>query len=1171
MKQYTKKVLALLLALCTLVSIAMPTVFAAGSTDAAEPVVYQIYRKEYGDLKFADHTGDIKAAYDAGELNWRYEAISTTYQFRPSVGSNYFHGKANSLQFAAGTKQWLALRIQAPGVGRYDLTLTHGAVKPGAQSSNLYFIKASVIDAALGENAASYAETMSADPYQEGGTTEAFLAYHDAVSKAITKSVPAMTPAFYAPETQSKLTTTGSYYFEEATEYVMVVEITASSAESSNGYAMLDSLTAVYSEDQSIPEIEIPGAGDFDFYLPEYKGKYMYHYRESNPSVYQTIQERYDNGELNWCRFYNGSWATFNSTNPYLSFVQTDSAPIALRIKSPGKGTYDIDLNYYVGPGTKSYPAGKYCDVYVIPYTDGMTLEDVNDELREYQPIMSISFYGEEIAARTCKGQYTFEANKEYLVIFFTEDDNESKGTVLESYVSSMRMKKATQSAPQPEQPLTVGASFNGYQQYISKGPMSAPIKTYEATVYFPDSMPDYLKGGVIWSDTSNDHKSVTFEVFRNGAPRLQISGVPGYVFDQVNLYNGKQTHVAIVIEETTATCYIDGVAVQTVDAPTQPSTPGRNFSVGGDRSNNYVEYFKGQLKNVALYTDARTAEEVAADVTTLSTEDLLAAYSFEAGAENPAVLKDLSGNGYDLNYRTVWVEEVEPAFDYAYSMAIIPDTQMINDGYPATYAKLYDWLAANAEKEKMQYVIGVGDITDEDSDVEWQRAVDNHNKLNGIVPYALAIGNHDTSSQLNKYFNNETYNAMLEGTYDGKIENAYTTFTVGNHKYLLLILGIGPEDKILEWAGQVIEAHPDHNVIVTTHCYMDDDGTTLDRGDGGAAVFNGGYNNGDDMWNKLFSKYENMSLVVCGHISTDQVLVTRTEGENGNMVTQMITDFQTEDHIYAGGLGIVTMLYFSEDGKDVHVVNYSANYDKYFMATNQYTTKVDLVDRICTFTDESGKTVKCDSLSDALAAGKGTVTLLTDLTVGTVILQPGVTLDLNGYTLTADLLIALDGAVILDGGEACIGGGSLKIAEKNLVYARDNAGGILPVWNGADGYLFTKVTYQEMARAAGEGVAQYIFLPTLSNKEAAALLADGGADNGFKMKVSLVWNNGQSQQLYTYEDGFVEQVFASGGRLVFSLTVTGISGITDMTASAVIVTDTGAQAAASGTAIVAA
>lgn len=197
-----------------------------------------------------------------------------------------------------------------------------------------------------------------------------------------------------------------------------------------------------------------------------------------------------------------------------------------------------------------------------------------------------------------------------------------------------------------------------------------------------------------------------------------------------------------------------------------------------------------------------------------------------------------------------------------------------------------------------------------------------------------------------------------------------------------------------------------------------------------------------------------------------------------------------------------------------------------------------------------------------------GAIVLAADITVDLVVLKPGASLDLNGYTLTANAVVVFNGGLIFDGGAACTGGGLLKVAKGNLTFAKNN-GDVIPLWNGVDGYVFTKVSFQEMARAAGQAAAQYIFLPNMSNPEATALLTDGGADNGFKMKVSLVWSNGQTQQLYTYEDGFVEQVFASGGRLVFSLTITGIAGITDMAASAVIVTDSGAQAAASGKTVV--
>ena len=203
-------------------------------------------------------------------------------------------------------------------------------------------------------------------------------------------------------------------------------------------------------------------------------------------------------------------------------------------------------------------------------------------------------------------------------------------------------------------------------------------------------------------------------------------------------------------------------------------------------------------------------------------------------------------------------------------------------------------------------------------------------------------------------------------------------------------------------------------------------------------------------------------------------------------------------------------------------------------------------------------------------AATEGTVLLRADTQAGNVIVKPGVTLDLNGNTLTADLLVAMNGAAVCDGGAACTGGGMLRIARGNLIFAKDNGNGIIPVWNGNDGYILTGVIFQQTTAAAAAGTAQYIFLPAFSNAEAAALLADGGMDNGLTIKVGLTWNNGYSQQFYTYSDDLVKLVYDGTGRLAFNLTVTGISGIADLVASPVITTASEAQATTSGIALAA-
>ena len=272
------------------------------------------------------------------------------------------------------------------------------------------------------------------------------------------------------------------------------------------------------------------------------------------------------------------------------------------------------------------------------------------------------------------------------------------------------------------------------------------------------------------------------------------------------------------------------------------------------------------------------------------------------------------------------------------------------------------------------------------------------------------------------------------------------------------------------------------------------------------------------------------------------------------------------EDYAFAA-CDSLTTVYYQGTQKQWNGINIGSNNEYLINAAiyfkkpveNQYVVNGELI------------TVSYATIEDALAADNGgTIKLLADVTTDVIILKPGVTLDLNGHTLSAEYMVVANGALILDGGENCAGGGLLKIVKANLIYAQAGDKDIIPVWNGADGYIFTKVTFQQMARAAGEGAVQYIFLPALSNSDVVALLADGGLDNGIKIKVSLVWNNGRSQQFYTYEDVLVEQVFASGGSLVFSLTITGIAGIDDMAANAIVIADSGAQAANIGTAIIA-
>lgn len=95
-------------------------------------------------------------------------------------------------------------------------------------------------------------------------------------------------------------------------------------------------------------------------------------------------------------------------------------------------------------------------------------------------------------------------------------------------------------------------------------------------------------------------------------------------------------------------------------------------------------------------------------------------------------------------------------------------------------------------------------------------------------------------------------------------------------------------------------------------------------------------------MWDKLIKKHENIVLVLSGHDPCDYVVAAQDKGVNGNVVTQLLVDPQGVDKAQ-GGVGMVTMLYFSADGKTVQVETYSTDKKAYFLEENQFTLTLDL------------------------------------------------------------------------------------------------------------------------------------------------------------------------------------------------------------------------------------
>ena len=287
-------------------------------------------------------------------------------------------------------------------------------------------------------------------------------------------------------------------------------------------------------------------------------------------------------------------------------------------------------------------------------------------------------------------------------------------------------------------------------------------------------------------------------------------------------------------------------------------------------------------------------------------------------------------------------------ATDEDFSIVVLPDTQIYAWKHPELFHAQTRWIAERRAKYNIEYVLHVGDVVEHNNEKEWKIAREALALLDGKVPYAIALGNHDIgpggSSKTRDTLFGE-YFLLREikkwesfgGVYDkepDKGENIYHVFRAGGRQWLALVLEFGPRDDVLRWAREVVAGHPECPVILITHAYLHNDGKRYDRAIPGQnappqdfpmAGDRAGLNTGEDIWRKLVSKNRNTVMVISGHVCVAARLTSK--GEAGNRVHQMVVDYQDQER---GGNGWLRLLRFSRGGRTVQVRDYSPVLDEW-------------------------------------------------------------------------------------------------------------------------------------------------------------------------------------------------------------------------------------------------
>ena len=300
-----------------------------------------------------------------------------------------------------------------------------------------------------------------------------------------------------------------------------------------------------------------------------------------------------------------------------------------------------------------------------------------------------------------------------------------------------------------------------------------------------------------------------------------------------------------------------------------------------------------------------------------------------------------------------------------SFTVIVLPDTQNYSERFPEQFEAQTEWIVEQQRDRRIACVLHLGDITNHNSPPQWENAVAAMSRLDGKLPYFMAVGNHDYSeggrctdrtTLFNDYFPLAKYRELpnFGGVYDkepDRFENNYHLFSAGGREFLVLSLEFGPRKDVVRWANEVAGRHEDRAAILITHAYMYYDETRYDwakygpnqswnpHAYGVAKATGDDVNDGEELWRDLVSRHDNFALTLNGHVLNDGLARLTTATPAGREVPQVLVNFQMKPK---GGDGWLRLLEFRPDGKTVQVYDYSPTRDQCNESPqNQFTLRV--------------------------------------------------------------------------------------------------------------------------------------------------------------------------------------------------------------------------------------
>ncbi len=144
--------------------------------------------------------------------------------------------------------------------------------------------------------------------------------------------------------------------------------------------------------------------------------------------------------------------------------------------------------------------------------------------------------------------------------------------------------------------------------------------------------------------------------------------------------------------------------------------------------------------------------------------------------------------------------------------------------------------------------------------------------------------------------------------------------------------MGWGVNDEDMQWINDVLKQYPDRKAILNFHEYLLVSGNRSPIG--------------EEIFQKVVEKNENVFLVLSGHYHDSETLISEVDDDQDGIadrkVYQMLGDYQGGPE---GGQGYMKLLHFDQKNNRILINTYSPYLDDYnFYEPDEYPLKDELV-----------------------------------------------------------------------------------------------------------------------------------------------------------------------------------------------------------------------------------